>query len=201
MLAFYPTLPRTEGMTPESSWKLGAYGALLFLDVPSLDGSSKYPFVLELRGPFPESSGVVEYVTSEPGNPDHYICAFTESGRSNFGCSANWRDRSKFLEKALTIARESLKVSGPVVEVSPASAHSARTSSALKWMPLVPLAISFAFAPFDSGNNMGVKWFNGWRFIFSAGGEYLQINVMIWLVQIALSIAFAVWLARFLSHK
>lgn len=200
MIAFSPTLPSTKEKIAERAWEIGPYAALLFSDVNSLSGNDIYPFVIEVRGPFPESQGVALYVVSEPGNPTNFLCAITDSGRVNYGSSDDWKSRKMFIDKAIETARKLLSIGESAKEISPPKSKEL-TTSRFKILPLIPIALSFSIAPFDSviGRN-GFKILDGWQFIFLAGGERLQINITIWLVQLGIGVALSVWLARAVKY-
>lgn len=202
MVAFFPTLPNTKEKMFEKAWELGSYGALLFTDVKSLMGNDKYPYVLEVRGPFPESQGVTLYVVSEPGTPTNYLCAINDSGRMNFGCSDDWKIKEKFVAQALKAATELLKVETPAKEISvPTSQKSQSGTSIYKWLPLLPILLAFLVAPFDHvSRKFGVRTLDGWALIFSAGGDRdLQINATIWVVQLAIGAAMGFAIAKLMK--
>jgi len=201
MVAFYPTLPNTKSKRAERAWELGTYAVLLFTNVKALSGGDVYPFVLEVRGPFPESQGVAMYVVSEPGAPTNYLCAITDNGRANFGCSDDWKDKDKFVAQALQTAKNVLKVEETINEIAPPITPEGQNqkSPGVLLLSFLPIAIAFLVAPFDRVFGLhGIRTLYGWRFIFTAADESsrLQINITIWIVQIGISIAVAYLLAR-----
>lgn len=195
MVAFFPTLPNTKEKIAEKAWELGVYAALFFTNVKSLTGQDKYPFVLQVHGPFPESQGVVLYIVSEPGTPSNFLCAINDSGRMNFGCSEDWKDKNKFVAYAIKTANELLKVTEAAKEIQPPSSQEKKPNN-FNFISLIPASIAFLVAPFDFVRGNGVRMLEGWKFIFSAGESHVQINIEIWLVQLAIAIALGFVLAR-----
>lgn len=112
MATFYPTLPDTTRLRPKRAWTLGNYGCALFENVRSLDSSYLYPYVIEVRGPFPSSDPDLPLImTLESGGGTFHLCAFAKNGRIDFGNSPDWDNEDKFLAKALMLIRKNLNIS------------------------------------------------------------------------------------------
>lgn len=200
MVAFYPTLPTTKGIQSKRAWLIGNYAALLFCDVPALNGNRMYPFVLEVWGPFPESARVTLYVTSETGSPTNFLCVFYEGGRRNYGESDDWKSEDKFVARALEVVREMLAIEdNPLESVPPPPRNEVKSQSLdiRNLLCFIPVLVAFVYAPFNSVNSKGVAWLEGWGVIFTAGDSGgVQVNYAIWGVQLLIASAISYYLYR-----
>lgn len=117
--------PSIKAAVPWARYRLGSYQAFLLGDVESR-AEIEYPYLLAVFADTLAEPLVVvssEAKTIALGHGSHFLVVThgAEGIRANCGASNDWADRSKFTDKALSLAAEQLRVSEPAERVDPSA--------------------------------------------------------------------------------